>query len=302
MRTRRNRTGWRRGCETRPGRRRARAETRVQRDCAPAGAGCSLSQSSKRTSPSCASGPGHQGALVHGAPKYGALGSADDRVRIAGRLEGAADGLVEPQRLGAADLDDALEGRMRGHLRHGGGDVGRRHRLEQHGRESHLVADHRPGTDRRDELEELRRAHDRVRDRAGLDQLLLGELCADVAALAHPVGADDRHRDVVRHARLRLSGEQVVRRHLEELHHRVVLERGRVGGVDDDVGAGQRVVEPRAGDRVDAGLERRRHRLVTVLAEPVDDLRSDPAAASDDYESHLKAFRSSPCSFRAIAS
>src|SRR5262249_3611353 len=95
-------------------------------------------------------------------------------------------------------------------------------------------------------------------------------------------------------AGLRLGGEQVAGRGLEEAHHRVVLPRGGVGDVDDHGGAGERRVEAFAGERVDAGVGGRRDRLVPVLAELGDELRADQSGAADDHDLHEVPFRSVP--------
>ena len=76
-----------------------------------------------------------------------------------------------------------------------------------------------------DELEELGRVDDRVRDPRRPDQLLLGELRQEVAggrrfgiaALSQRLRADDRQGDMVPDACRRLGGEQVLGRGLEEL-------------------------------------------------------------------------------------
>ena len=107
------------------------------------------------------------------------------------------------------------------------------------------------------------------------DQLLLRDLGPEVAAVGQPVGADDRQGDVVPDAGRGLGVQQVARGGLEELEHRGVLERGRVRDVDDRRGAGQRLGQALAGDRVDARGRRGGHRLVAVLAQAGDDLRAD---------------------------
>ena len=109
------------------------------------------------------------------------------------------------------------------------------------------------------------------------DQLLLDGLGLEVALVGHALGADHRERHVVLDARRLLGREQVAGRGLEELEHRRVLERGRVGDVDDDVGALEHLGQAFAGERVDAGVGRRRDRLVPVLGELGHDLRADRA-------------------------
>ena len=67
-----------------------------------------------------------------------------------------------------------------------------------------------------------------------LDQLLLRDLGAEVAALGEPLGADHRQRDVVLHTGRAGGREQIAGRRGEELHDGRVLERRRVRDVDDD--------------------------------------------------------------------
>ena len=90
------------------------------------------------------------------------------------------------------------------------------------------------------------------------DQLLLDALGLEVALVGHALGADHRQRHVVADARRLLRREQVAGRRLEELEHRRVLERRRVGDVDDDVGALEHLGQALARERVDAGVGRRR--------------------------------------------
>src|SRR4051794_10568181 len=61
------------------------------------------------------------------------------------------------------------------------------------------------------ELEELRGAQDGVRNRAGFDLALLGDLRAQVAAVGEAVGADDRQREMVADAGVALGRQQVSR-------------------------------------------------------------------------------------------
>lgn len=77
--------------------------------------------------------------------------------------------------------------------------------------------------------------------RSARDQLFLGGLGSEVAALGQPVRPDDRQGDVVAYTSGRLRVEEVAGRGLEELEHGGVLERRRVGHVDDHVGALERV-------------------------------------------------------------
>ena len=175
---------------------------------APAG---SFAQRSRRVSPMRASAPGRSVRSPGVDAEVARLRVGDDLARIVARGSDAADELVEAELLGSGDLDDAVQRRptatrptalatssaAMGWISAGGS----RTVLPS------VAASAMP----LDELEELRRVDDRVRDRGVLDQLLLGELRAEVAALGQAVGADDRQRDVMSHARGRLRGEQVAR-------------------------------------------------------------------------------------------
>ena len=149
-----------------------------------------------------------------------------------------------------------------------GGDVVRRDGLHRAGDRRTVSPVGARLDDAADELEELGRAEDRVGNAGGLDQVLLGQLGAEVAALRQAVGADDRQRDVMPHAGGRFRGEQVAAGGLEELQDRLVLERRRVRHVDDDLGAGERLGQPLAGDGVDARVGRCRQDLMALLAKP----------------------------------
>ena len=64
---------------------------------------------------------------------------------------------------------------------------------------------------------------------------LLRVLAPEVPAVLHALGADHRQRHVVPHAGRLLSREQVPRRRFEELEHRLLVERRRVGHVHHDL-------------------------------------------------------------------
>ena len=88
---------------------------------------------------------------------------------------------------------------------------------------------------------------DGVGDRRALDQLLLRDLCAEVAAFGQAFGSDDRQRDVMADAGGCFGVEEVAGRRFEELEHCRVLERRGVRHVDDDRSACEGVGESLTG-------------------------------------------------------
>ncbi|MCY1176998.1 hypothetical protein D9M73_172870 [compost metagenome] len=91
-----------------------------------------------------------------------------------------------------------------------------------------------------DEFEELRGPQNGVGDTRFLDQLLLGHLGPEVAALEHPLGAHDGEGNVVLDSSGLLRGENITSGGFEELQRGGIFERRRVGDVDDHVSALQR--------------------------------------------------------------
>ena len=89
----------------------------------------------------------------------------DHLAGIAAGAEARADELVEPELVGPGDLDDAVHRRAHGDPAERAGDVIGRHGLDEHGRQPDRVAVGGVRGDAVEELEELRRADDRVRDR-----------------------------------------------------------------------------------------------------------------------------------------
>src|SRR5262249_48754454 len=84
----------------------------------------------------------------------------------------------------------------------------------------------------------------------------------------------------------------------EEVHDGLLLERRRVRDVDDDRGALKNVSQSLSGERVDAGVWRCGHGLVTVFPELGDELRADESGAADDDEFHDRGsfpFVTVPC-------
>ena len=139
--------------------------------------------------------------------------------------------------------------------------------------------------DAAEKFHELGRADDGVGDAGGYDQLLLGDLGAEIAIVA-AVNSDDGQCDMVADASRGLRWEKVAAGSLEEFQHRLVFERGRIGEVDHHLCAGHGLLEPLAGDGVDAAIGRGGDDLVATLAQNGDDLRADQAGAADDDDLH----------------
>src|SRR2546428_703582 len=112
---------------------------------------------------------------------------------------------------GSADFDDAVDRSTDGGAPYGRGDIIRRHGLEQHGCQADGIAVGRGVRDALDELEELRRVNDRVRNRRSLDQRFLSDLRSEVPALCQAVGAHDRQGNVMPNACRRFCGLEVAR-------------------------------------------------------------------------------------------
>src|SRR5690348_15605589 len=79
-------------------------------------------------------------ALVHRSTEIAGLGVSHDLAWVADCLQIAGYDLVERRAFRAGDLDDTV-GRLRErHIGDDGGNIGRRDRLEQAGRNPHLIA------------------------------------------------------------------------------------------------------------------------------------------------------------------
>jgi hypothetical protein len=74
----------------------------------------------------------NQRAFLERGSEVAGLGIGDDGAVVAHRRETIADELVEAELLRTADLDDAVDRCPLTDLAHGGGDVVRGNRLEQH--------------------------------------------------------------------------------------------------------------------------------------------------------------------------
>jgi len=83
-----------------------------------------------------------------------------------------------------------------------------------------------------------------------------------------------------------LRREKVAAGGLEELQHRLVFKRRRIGEVDHHLRAGHGLLDALAGDGVDAGIWRSGDDLVAARAQNGDGLRSDQTGAADDDDLH----------------
>src|SRR6185312_8633236 len=84
-----------------------------------------------------------------------------------------------------------------------------------------------------------------------------------------------------------LRREKVAPGGLEELQHRLVFKRGRIGEVDHHLRAGHGLFDALAGDGVDAAIGRCGDDLVAALAQNGDGLRADQARAAYDDDLHV---------------
>jgi len=107
-----------------------------------------------------------------------------------------------------------------------------------------------------------------------------------IAAFLQALGADDREGDVMPDASGHFGRSEVLAGGLEEFHRGLIFERRRVGHVDDDLGAAQRLDQAFAGDRVDSGVRRCRDYFVALGLELFDNFRTDQAGSADDYDLH----------------
>jgi hypothetical protein len=110
-----------------------------------------------------------------------------DLARVVVVAQEATDELVKPKFLGARYLERVIGWRAEHDIGQRGNDVVRKDRLYQsRGDASHLSVTERIG-DGAHELEELRGAQNRVGNPGSLDQVFLGQLRAEVAAIWQPV-------------------------------------------------------------------------------------------------------------------
>src|SRR3546814_9166028 len=113
-------------------------------------------------------------------------------------------------------------------------DIVRRDRLHRNGRHANATDLAARVDISVNELEEWRRANDRVRNRSAHDELFLEPLRLEIAAIDE-VGADCGKGDVVADARKLCRGQQVRRRKRRISAHAVDIAVTRIGYVDRNV-------------------------------------------------------------------
>src|SRR5262249_33791123 len=104
------------------------------------------------------------------------------------------------------------------------------------------------------------------------------------------LGADDRKGNVLLHSRSLLGFDEIFSRGQEEIHGSLVLEGWRVCQIDDDLRPFDRFGKALASNGVDAGIGRRRKRLMSELGQLAYDLRTDESGPSDYHDLHDTAF------------
>src|SRR5581483_10342707 len=128
-----------------------------------------------------------QRVVVEERPEVAGLRIGHDPTVVAPGAEHALDEIVEAASLGASDLDHPIHRLLDDDVRERRGNVASRDRLHQRRRYTNRGPVEPGVRDPREELEELRRAQDRERHPALLDQRLLRHLGAEVAAVGQPV-------------------------------------------------------------------------------------------------------------------
>ena len=159
-----------------------------------------------------------------------------------------SDKVVHPHRFGSSDLCCSVDRAPDSRAGHGGGDIVGGDGTEQRVRQSDDVCVCRGIGQAEHEFIERRCSHDRIRAPRIVDQVFLSCLRGVVAAVGHDLRTHHGQRDVVFDSRFPFSSEKVRRRGREEVQHRLIVEQWRIGGVDEDVRAGDRVGEAFTGE------------------------------------------------------
>ena len=224
-----------------------------------------------------------------GCRSSGASGSATTGRGSPRAREDAPDQLVEAEPFGPGDLDHAVQRPSSASAAgQGGGEVGgRRSAGSRTGGRRTVSPSVAPSAIRADELEELRRADDRVRDAPSPRSAspgrpwLAGSRCRAGGRRRRSTAATWCPTPAAASASRRLRVEVS-----KNSSTAASSNDGRVRHVDDHRGAGEGVGQAFAGEGVDTGVGRRGDRLVAVVAEDGDERRSDEPGTSDDDEFH----------------
>ena len=114
---------------------------------------------------------GGEALIVHRNAVVERLGIGDYRPCVPGCVQELPHEVVLTDRFGTGQIDRAVQRLSEGHIGHDGGDIIRRNGLHQNRRNPDRLPFSRKLGDAAHELEELRGAHDRVRNRGSLDEL-----------------------------------------------------------------------------------------------------------------------------------
>jgi hypothetical protein len=115
-----------------------------------------------------------------------------DLARIVVRAKDPLDDAIEIERFGPTDFNGAVHGSPRRNPRNRTCDIVGGYRLDEHWWQTNGITVSGSVGDALQELEELSRLDDRVRNRRLLDQLFLRQFCAEAAIAQQTFGADHR--------------------------------------------------------------------------------------------------------------
>src|SRR5262249_22005377 len=142
----------------------------------------------------------NQRALTKFGPVVPRVRVNDNLAGVVARTEKLTDQFIETELLRTGQFGRAIERRGDGDSGDGLRDVISRHGLNECVRQTHLRSLGGLIGDALDELEELRRVNNRVRDPATLDQRFLSILRLEVRTVGNAPGAYDGQRNVMLHA------------------------------------------------------------------------------------------------------
>src|SRR5258705_4598237 len=131
----------------------------------------------------------NQRAFAEFCPEVPRVRVNDNLAGVVARTEAPTDQFIEPELLGTGHFNGAIQWRAHGDPADGLGDVISRHRLNEYRRQPNRRSVSGFIGDARDELEELRRVDDRVRDPGARDQRFLGVLRSEVWTAGDALGS-----------------------------------------------------------------------------------------------------------------